>query len=884
MRWIRNGLTWMRSIARSRELRRGLDEEIRFHIDQQAEKNLRAGMAPGEARRQALLKFGGIEGVKERTRDEIRPPILEGSVRDVRYGFRMLRQAPAFSLAALVTLALGIGANATLFSIINAVLLRPLPYPESDRVVWVGATRPDLPFSSSNPGAISYQNFVDWRTQQSVFQAIGAYQPGGGSPGAFLIGGEPVRMEIQRMSADAFAALGVQPIIGRVFNNDEDRRGATPSVVLSYRAWQERFGGQPVVGQPVTMNSVVHTILGVMPPGFSFPYMDIEAWLPLGSIPAPPRTAHTLAAVARLKPGVTLEQARAEMAAIAVRLEHAYPDANKDWKGRVEPLKSVVVGDAGRRLWILFAAVSVVLLIACANVANLLLARASARRQEMTVRAALGAGRGRIVRQVLSESLLLSVLGSGLALLLAKGGLTVFAALTGHAIPRASEIHLDGSVLTFALGLAVLTGVLFGLAPAWTSSKNTLYASIQSGGRGATGERGRMRHGLIVGEVALTLLLLTAAGLLLRSFYRLQAVDQGFKAEHVMSFELTIPGVKYNTSELQRRFFDSLIEKLRTLPGVDDVGITSRLPLTKKSGLVLSYSVEGQPRPAGSPPHPLDALIASPGYFTVMGIQLLRGRLFTEQDGPGVNGVVIVDEAFANQNWPNADPIGRRIRLEGVRMPDPFLNVIGVVARVKLGSLSEQGGFGQAYLPAKQVADINASVVMKTRLPPAALAGPIREQVRSLDAAQPVHNMRTIQEVRANSLASERLNLVLLSAFAGCAVAVSLSGLYGVLAYSVARRQREIAVRTALGARSIDVLRLILREGMRLTAAGILLGIIASIWFTRWLSSLLFETRPFDPTTFSAVTLLLFAVALAACWIPAYGAATTDPIRALRDQ
>jgi len=377
MRWIRNAFTWMRSIARSREVRRGLDEEIRFHIDQQAEKNLRAGLDTGEARRQALLTFGGIEGVKERTRDEIRPPILEESVRDVRYGFRMLRQAPAFSLAALVTLALGIGANATLFGIINAVLLRPLPYPESDRLVWVGETRADLPFAASNPGAVSYQNFVDWRTQQSLFQAIGAYQPAGGGPGAFLIGGEPVRMEIQRMSADAFAALGVQPVIGRVFNNDEDRRGGPPSVVLSYRTWQERFGGQAVVGQPVTMNSVVHTILGVMPPGFSFPYKDIDAWLPLGSIPAPPRTAHTLAAVARLKPGVTLEQARAEMAAIAARLEQAYPDANKGWKGRVEPLMTVVVGDVGRRLWILFGAVTVVLVIACANVANLLLARAS---------------------------------------------------------------------------------------------------------------------------------------------------------------------------------------------------------------------------------------------------------------------------------------------------------------------------------------------------------------------------------------------------------------------------------------------------------------------------------------------------------------------------
>lgn len=881
MRWITDAWKWMRSVVRSRELERGFDEEVRFHIDQQTEKNLRAGMAPGVARRRALLKFGGIERVKERMRDEVRPPILEDSIRDFRHGFRVLRQAPTSSFAALATLALGIAASATLFSIINAVLLRRLPYPESEHLVWVGETRADLPFTSSNPGGISYENFEDWRTQQSVFEDIGAYQPAGGSPGAFLIDGEPVRMEIQRMSADAFAALGVAPIIGRVFNNDEDRRGGTPSVVLSHRTWQEHFGGEPVVGEPVTMNGVVHMIHGVMPPGFSFPYEGIEAWLPLGAIPVPPRTAHNFAAVARLKPKVTVEEAQAEMATIAARLEQAYPDANEGWKARVEPLMKVVVGDVGHRLWILFGAVSMVLLIACANVANLLLARASTRRQEMAVRAALGAGRGRLVRQLVFESLVLSFIATGLALLLAKVGLTVFVALSGDAIPRAGEIRLDGSVLGYALVLATLTGVVFGLAPAWTSSEHSLHGSIRSGGRSATGERGRMRQGLIVAEVALTLLLLTGAGLLLRSFQRLQAVNDGFNAEHVLSFDITIPGVKYNTAELQRSFFESLIERLRTLPGMVEVGITSRLPLTQQSGLVLSYSVEGQPRQAGSAESSLEAVIASPGYFSVMGIQLLRGRLFTEQDAPDVDGVIIVDEEFAKRTWPNIDPIGRRIQLEGGAYNAA---VVGVVARVKLGSLSEQGGFGQAYLPAKQMPGINASVVLKSRLPTAELAGPIRQQVRSLDAAQPVHNMRTLEEVRDNALASERLTLVLLSVFAFVALIVSVSGLYGVLAYSVARRRREIGLRTALGARPADVLRLILGEGIRLTAAGILLGIIASLWLTRGLSSLLFQTRPFDPATFSAVALVLLAVALAACWIPAYDAATTDSIRALRDE
>ena len=883
MRWFTDGSRWLRSMVRSRTLREGLDEELRFHIDQQIEKHRKAGMTAEEARRQALLKFGGIERIKESTRDEIRPPMLEGSIRDIRHGFRVLRRARVFSVAALVTLALGIGANATLFSIINAVLLRPLPYRESDRLVWVGETRADLPFSSSTPGAVSFQNFEDWRKQQSVFEKIGAYQPAGGSPGAFLIGGEPVRLEIQRLSADAFAALQVAPIAGRVFNNDEDRRGGTPSVVLSYRTWQGHFGGQSVVGQPITMNGVVHTILGVMPPKFSFPYEDIDAWLPLGSIPSPNRGRHDLATVARLKPGVTVEEARAEMATIAARLEQAYPDANAGWKARVEPLMNVVVGDVGRRLWILFGAVAMVLLITCANVANLLLARASARRQEMTVRAALGASRGRIVRQLLSESLLLSFLGAGLAIVLAKIGLASFVALAGTAIPRSSEIRLDGSVLGFAVVLAVLTGVVFGLVPARRSTDNTFHDALRAGGRGFTDERRRMRQGLIVAEVALTVLLLTAAGLLLRSFHRLQSVDAGFNAEHLLSFDVALPGVKYRTSDVRSRFFDGLLERLRTVPGVEEVGMTSRLPLKERSGPLFSYSVEGQSKPADRPLDSTELLMASPGYFDVMGIRLRHGRLFTQRDGVSVDRVVVIDEELAKRNWPNTDPIGRRLRLE-VPGTSLSLTVIGVVARVKLGSLGEQGGFGQAYLSANQVADLNGSFVLKTRLPPTALAGVIREHVRSLDAAQPVHNLRTIDEIRDSSLASERLSLVLLSVFATVALTVALSGLYGVLAYSVALRQREIAVRTALGAQPGDVLRLFLGEGLRLTVAGILLGVMASFWLTRWLSSLLFETRPFDPVTFASVALLLLLVAFAACWIPAHGAATGDAIRSLREQ
>jgi putative ABC transport system permease protein len=861
---------------------RELAEELDYNIRLLTEANICRGYPPDEAHRLARLAFGSVESVKESYRDQRGLPAFNGIGQDLRYAFRAIRKSPGFAALTILLLALGIGANATLFSIVNAVLLRPLPYPESDRLVWVGATRADLPFSSANPGAASYHDFVDWRAQQSVFESLGAYQPTGGSPGAFLINGEPVRMEIQRMSADAFAALGVAPAMGRVFNNAEDRPGGTPSVVLSYQTWQERFGGAAVVGKTVSMNGVIHTILGVMPPGFSFPYKGIEAWLPLGPMPVPPRAVHNLGAIARLKPGVTVEQAKAEMTGIVARLEQAWPEANKGWKGHVEPMMNVVIGDAGRPLWVLFGAVCVVLLIACSNVANILLARASARQQEMSVKAALGASRGRIVRQLLAESLILSMIGALFALLLARTGLAAFVALAGNAIPRAAEIRLDGSVLAFAAALAVATGIVFGLAPAWMNSRSSLRESLQAGGRGSSGQGGRTRQVLIVAEVALTVVLLTGAGLLLRSFQRLHAVDQGFSGERVVSFDLTLPAIKYPTSELQRQFFDSLSEKLRTLPGVEDVGMTSRVPLKQKTGDIVPYAVEGQTRPADRLPDSMETIVASPAYFRAMGIQLLRGRLFTDVDGPKADRVIVVDQEFARRHWPGEDPVGRRVRVGGDKAP--FSTVVGVVARVKLGSLGEQGGFVQGYIPARQRPGINSSFVLKGRLTPAAVAVSIREQVRSLDAAQPIHNVRTIREIRDNSLASERLNLSVLGVFALVALTLSVVGLYGVLAYSVARRQREIGVRTALGARPADVLMLVLGQGMRVIALGVVLGLVASLWVTRWLTSLLFEIRPIDPATFTVVALLLVTVALLASWIPARRAARIDPIEALREQ
>jgi putative ABC transport system permease protein len=484
------------------------------------------------------------------------------------------------------------------------------------------------------------------------------------------------------------------------------------------------------------------------------------------------------------------------------------------------------------------------------------------------------------------ESLVLSFIGAALGLLLASAGIDVFVVLAANAIPRSTEIRLDSGVLAFAAALAGLTAIVFGLAPAWMSSGTGLHQSLQAAAdRGGVGERRRMRQALIVAEVALTILLLTGAGLLLRSFQRLQSVNQGFNAEHVLSFDVTLPGVKYRTQELQSRFFESLIEQLRTLPGVEEAGITSRVPLQQKRGDAVPgvpYSVEGQEKRPDSPPDVMEATVASPGYFRAMRIQLLRGRLFTEQDGLHTDNVVIVDEEFVKRHWPGEDPIGRRIRFEAGRRK--YLTVVGVVGRVKLNSLSEQAGFVQAYLAARQFPDIKASVVVKSRLTPAAFSGSIRGEVRKLDAMQPIHNLRTVEEIRDSSLAAERLSLSVLSVFALVALSLSIVGLYGVLSYSVARRRREIGVRTAMGAQRGDVLRLVIGEGMRLTSIGIVAGILGALWLTRWLSSLLFEIRPSDPATFSAVSLLLLTVALTACWIPARRAARIDPILALREQ
>jgi predicted permease len=873
---------------------RDLEDEIESHLQMSMEDNLRLGMTLDEARRQAKIQFGGVESIKESYRDQRGLPLLDTFFQDIRFGARQLRKNLGFAAVAVLTLALGIGANTAIFSVVDAVLLRPLAYPDSGELVSLSERGPDW-----SGGSISYPNFTDWRNQQSVFERFGVYS---GNNFTLTGAGEPVRLAGALVSADVFAALLTQPEIGRVFREDEDKPGAAPVALISHALWQNRFGGDAgIVNKTINLNGKPYTILGVMPAGFEFPN-NVDLWLPVGPFFTESswqkRDNHFgLFGLARLKPGVTLEKARADLDVIAVRLEQQYPDSNKTRRVQIDKLLDNQVGNVRRALWILLGAVSFVLVIACANVANLLLARAAAREKEMALRAALGASRWRITRQLLTESGLLALLGAAAGLLFAKGVLRVVIALAGESMPRAAEISLDPRVLLFSGLVAALTGIFFGLAPAWHARRVDLQSTLNEAGRGATASRAGLRQGLVIAEVALTFVLLVGAGLLLLSFHRLLQVNPGFAADQVLTFRINLPEEKYPTGDQQILFGQALREKLRALPGVQAASLASQnsIPL-HEGGWDMRFLIEGRPEP---PPHlqpSLQVHLIAPDYFQVMGIPLLQGRDFTDQDnrehlrgtlsgndwGAGLNSIII-DEEFAKRYWPNQNPLGQRVRIPwGERGKQPIVTIVGVVGRVKKKRLSEQGGMVQAYFPMYQQSLQNVAVVVKTTREPAAMLTTMRQQVSQLDPAMPIFGIQTMREIRNHNVAPERLNLGLLGGFAVLALILAIIGLYGLLAFTVAQRKREIGIRMALGAQRFDVLHLVVGQGMRLILAGVVIGLLGSVALTRVLASVLFKVEPTDPLTFVTVTLLLCVVALLACYIPARRATKVDPMVALR--
>jgi putative ABC transport system permease protein len=811
---------------------------------------------------------------------------------DLRYGARMLLKNPGITFVVVLALALGIGANTAIFSVVNAVLLRPLPYEESDRLVFLSETN-----KAMSEISISYPNFTDWRSQNHVFEKIGVYNLNSYN----LTGtGDAERILTAQASADLFSALRVNAAIGRVFTNDEDKPGGTPVVVLGYGLWQRRFGGQSsILNQTLTFNGKSYTVIGVMPEGFQYP-SRVEMWVPAGQLSGEwqQRGNHPgLNAVARLKPGVTLEQAQADMANIAVNLERQYPDSNAGNRMKIQPLLEIFVHNVRRALWVLFAAVGFVLLIACANIANLLLARASARQKEMAIRAAMGAGRWRIARQLLTESVLLSLIGGALGLLFTRWGIELILYISPNAIPRSREIGLDWRVLAFTIGVAFLTGILFGLVPALQAGVVDVNETLKETGRGAT-RRHWLRSSLVVVEVATTLVLLIGAGLMIRSFHRLQSVDPGFSYEHLTSFTISLPQKKYSTVDQRAQFFKRLLENVRGLPGVEASGAASGLPLGNNSWQ-SPFTVVGHPVSQSNQTPTMTALLVTPDYFRAMDIPLKRGRYFNDHDDRaflagrdlsklsederrmvGVNAIII-DEEFARRYWPNEDALGKQVKLSTDERA-PALTVVGIVGRVKMEGLSQDSNRVQGYLPFAQLAFSGMTVIVKASGDPNQLMTSVRRQVADIDPEQPIYNVRTMDEIRAQSVAPERLNLTLLSIFAGIALLLAVVGIYGVMSYTVTQRTHEIGIRMAIGAQPRDVFKMVIGQGMTLALIGVALGLVSAFGLTRLMATMLFGIEPTDPATFGSIALLLTGVALVACYIPGRRATKVDPVVSLR--
>ena len=811
---------------------------------------------------------------------------METLWQDVRYGIRNLLKAPSFSIVATIALALGIGANTAIFSVVNAVLLRPLPFPKAEQLMTVWETDPTR---GQERGTASYPNFADWREQNRVFERMATYH----ANDFIMTGrGESTRLQGSVVNADLFPLLGVQPVIGRGFLPNEDNPGDSGRVViLSHELFQKRFNSDPnVVSQSLVLDGKNYTIVGVMPQAFQFPVQNepVELWTTValdreGKEPiTSQRGAHYLNVIARLKTGVSKEQAQAEMTSISARLEQQYPDKNLHKSTRVVSTLEALVGDIRPALLILLGAVGCVLLIACANVANLLLARAMGRHKEMAIRSALGASRARVVRQLLTESVLLSLAGGALGLVLAVWWSDLLVALGKEDIPRALQVGLDWRVLGFTLLVSVLTGIIFGLVPALHSSKTQLTETLKEGGRGSAegARRNRTRGVLVVGELAIAVVLLVGAGLLIQSLWRLRQVSPGFSSQNVLTFVVGVPEVKYPT-EKQAQFYQDLTTRIKSLPGVSSASAVIPLPLSGDR-FSISFEIEGRAVVKGDQPS-ADFFVIVEDYFKTLGIAQLKGRDFTTRDDKKAPAVIIVNQAFAKKFFPNEDVLGKHIKpgISTFEGEPEMREIVGVVGDVKNHSLNSD--VNPAYfVPQAQVPFNQMTVIVKTTNDPNSLITTAQHEVNAMDKELPVFNIKTMDDYIAASVAAPRFNTTLLAIFAAVALVLTIVGLYGVMSYSVAQRTNEIGIRMALGAQTHDVLRLIVAQGFKLILLGLAIGLVGAFAVMRVISSLLFGVTTKDPLTFAAVAVLLAFVALLACYIPARRAARVDPMEALR--
>jgi predicted permease len=872
--------TRLHALLRRSEMERELDEELRHHIERQTEQNIRMGMSPEEARYAARRAFGGIDQAKERSRDERGVRLIDELWQDLRYGAHMLLKNPGFTLIAVITLALGIGANAAIFSVVNAILLRPLPSKESDRLVWLYSVYPQIRGDSHSPA-----DFLDYQAQNQSFEQMAAFR----NLSFTLTGeGQPERIDGRIVTANYFSLLGIEPALGRNFTPKDGEAGAGRVILLSYSFWQRRFNDDPkAIGKALTLNGESATVVGVMPPGFNEGGLNL--WVnPHRIVPdlatgsrqdlTTVRNNNYLRVIARLKPGVALPQAQTDINTITARLQQQYPNTNAFRNVQIVPLLERVVGDLQPTLLILFGAVGLVLLIACANVANLMLVRATARQKEIAIRAALGADRWRILRQLLTESLLLASLSGICGWLLAIWGVDLIVSFSPANTPRLSEIRLDSQVFIFTLGVSLFTGLIFGLIPAMTASKFSLTETLKEGGRGAaTGiSRHRARRLLVIAEVAIALVVITGAGLLLRSFDKLQTVNPGFDPDKLTTLLVWMSEAKYLNPSISRGFIKELNDRLAALPGIDGVAISNDLPILGTDSRT-SFEIEGRP-PAGEAVQ-IGRHAVGKGYFQAMRIPLRAGREFTERDNEKVPQVIIINETAAQIMWPGEDPVGKRLRLFG----QDWAEVIGVVGDVKHDGLHEPP-FMHAYLSNLQFPWGVLRVALRSQLNQASLITSAQREVRAIDANQPVSNIITMSEILTDSMGTRRLAMSLFSLFAAIALLLTAIGLYGVMAYSVSQRTREMGIRIALGAQTGNVLRLVVKQGMILAAIGVVLGLTTSFAMTRLMRTMLYEVSATDPVTFIFAPLLIGVVALLACWIPARRAANVDPIVALRNE
>jgi putative ABC transport system permease protein len=801
--------------------------------------------------------------------------IMDTLLQDIRYGIRGFVKRPGFTIIALMALALGIGANTAIFSLVNAVLLRPLPFAEPSRLVWVfGNIR-----NGSNRASVAPLDFLDFRQQNTTFEQFAA---------SFSVPlplnltgtGEPERLSAAAITGNYFQALGVQPLLGRGFQIENEQPAQNQVVVLGYALWQKRFGGdQAIVGKKVTLDGKTSEVIGVMPQDFSFP-QAAQLWVPLNFDLGPEmkqRKAHFLRPVGRLKPGVTLAQAQADTDAIARRLEEQFPATNTGWNLRLLPLQEHLVGNIRPTLFILFGAVGFVLLIACANVANLLLVRAAAREREIALRTALGAGRLRIVRQMITESVLLALAGGALGALLAIWGVELLVKLSEGTIPSTAKVKIDLTVLAFTLGISVITGLLFGLAPALRTLKLNLTDTLKEGGRGA-GEgspRNRIRSALVVIESAVAVVLLVGAGLLIRSFLQLQSVNPGFDTHGVLTMRVDLPRAKYPKPEKAGPFFAELEDRVAGLPGVEKVGLITELPLSGQPN-DMPFTVEGRPPLAPDQKLGADFRRVNSQYFESLRIPLLRGRNFTEPETHQSARVLIISDLLARAVFPDEEPLGKRLVMSWDDQP---FEIIGIVGDIRHRSM-ESDPLPAMYLPTVQTPWMN--LVIRTSGDPAGLAPAVRREVQAIDPDQPVAAIRTMDEWLENSVATSRYRTALLGLLALVALLLAATGIYGVMSYSVTQRTHEIGVRMALGAKRFDVLRLVVSQGMMLVVLGVVIGVAGAFALTRVMSTLLFGVTAKDPLTFISVAVLLTLVAFVACYIPARRATKVDPLVALR--